>query len=266
MQFSTVRRMPMLAKFLSLLAGLLLCSAALAADPPYVSIKTTMGEIVLELDPVKAPKTVANFLQYVKNGHYKDTIFHRVINGFMIQGGGMTKDMKQKPTGKGIPNESNNGLENLPYTIAMARHDDPNSATAQWFINVADNYGLNFTMKGGPGYAVFGHVVLGKEVVDKIKGVVTDDKFGMRDVPVVPIFIKSVTVIKKPEAVIAAEATEKAKAEAEEAAAKAAAEKAAAEGMAQKPAEPAAPAAEPAKPVEPAKPAEPADKPATPKQ
>jgi peptidyl-prolyl cis-trans isomerase A (cyclophilin A) len=198
MHESVLRRLPMLAKFLSVFLGLTLGSAVLAADMPYVSLKTSMGEIVLELDQEKAPKSVANFLQYVKNGHYKGNIFHRVINDFMIQTGGMGPDMKQKRTGKPVQNEAKNGLKNLRYTVALARTSDPNSATSQFFINVNDNDYLDFPGKDGFGYTVFGRVVVGKEVVDKIKGVVTDDVRGMRDVPVVPIVIKSVSMVKKP--------------------------------------------------------------------
>ena len=167
------------------------------AAGPRVSIKTTMGEIVLELDKEKAPKTVDNFLKYVKAGFYKGTIFHRVIDGFMIQAGGYTADRKPKPTRKAIPSESKNDLSNLAYTVAMARHDDPNSATSQFFINVADNAGLDRANRVDEGYTVFGKVVEGKEVVDKIKGVVVDDKPGFENIPVTPIVIKSATLLKK---------------------------------------------------------------------
>ena len=146
--------------------------------PPQVSLKTSMGEIVLELDQEKAPKTVANFLQYVKSGHYKGTIFHRVIDGFMIQGGGMDAKMVTKKTGKPVKNEANNGLLNVPYSVAMARTADPDSATSQFFINVADNTALDYPGRDGFGYTVFGKVVKGQEVVDKIKGVVVDDVRG----------------------------------------------------------------------------------------
>ena len=172
--------------------------APVAAAGPQVSIKTTMGEIVLELDQEKAPKTVANFLQYTKSGYYNGTIFHRVIDGFMIQGGGVDAKFVQRPTRKPIKNESDNGLSNLKYTISMAREDAPDSATSQWFINVADNIGLDHPRMNGSGYAVFGKVVQGQEVVDKIKGVVVDDpKPHLKNVPVVPIVIMSVSVIKK---------------------------------------------------------------------
>ncbi|QNA88775.1 peptidyl-prolyl cis-trans isomerase [Massilia sp. Dwa41.01b] len=169
---------------------------ALAADHPQVSIKTTMGEIVLELDQEKAPKSTANFLQYVKSGFYKGTVFHRVINDFMIQGGGYTEKLVDKPgVRKAIPSEAKNGLSNKPYTVAMARTNDPNSATSQFFINVNDNAGLDYPGQDGHGYTVFGRVVKGQETVDKIKNVVTDDMRGMQDVPVTPIVIRSATIL-----------------------------------------------------------------------
>ena len=144
------------------------------------------GVITLELDPDKAPKTVANFLSYVNKGHYNNTIFHRVIPGFMVQGGGMEPGMKEKRGDKAIDNEANNGLKNLNYTVAMARTGDPHSATAQFFINVADNGFLNHTAISAQcwGYAVFGKVVAGIDVVDKIKAVKTSRKGHHDDVPV----------------------------------------------------------------------------------
>lgn len=144
------------------------------------------GVITLELDPEKAPKTVANFLNYVNKGHYNNTIFHRVIPGFMVQGGGMEPGMKEKKGDQPIDNEANNGLKNLNYTVAMARTSDPHSATAQFFINVADNGFLNHTAISaqGWGYAVFGKVVAGTDVVDKIKAVKTTRKGYHDDVPV----------------------------------------------------------------------------------
>jgi len=170
---------------------------AVAGDhDPQVALKTTMGEIVLELDPEKAPKNVDNFLKYVKSGFYKDTIFHRVIDGFMIQGGGMDAKFHGKQTLKPVVNESNNGLSNAAYTVAMARESNPNSATSQFFINVVDNPGLDFPNMGGSGYTVFGKVVKGREVVDKIKGVLVDDVHGMQNVPVTPVVIQSVTLLK----------------------------------------------------------------------
>jgi peptidyl-prolyl cis-trans isomerase A (cyclophilin A) len=188
---------PLLARFLTVFFGLTFGTAVLAADAPQVSIKTTMGEIVLELDQAKAPKTVANFLQYVKTGHYKGTIFHRVIDGFMIQGGGMDAKLATKKTGKPVKNEANNGLLNVPYSVAMARTADPDSATSQFFINVADNTPLDYPGRDGFGYTVFGKVVKGQDVVDKIKGVVVDDVRGQQNVPVVPIVIQSATVVKR---------------------------------------------------------------------
>ncbi len=171
-------------------------AAAAAAKVSKVRLKTTKGDIVLELNAEKAPITVENFLGYVKKKHYDGTVFHRVIGGFMIQGGGFKlegKDLVEKETGKGIVNEGNNGLKNDRGTIAMARTSDPNSATAQFFINVADNAALNFPSNGG--YAVFGKVVEGMDVVDKIKAVTTraDARLG-GDVPVEPITIQSASV------------------------------------------------------------------------
>ena len=149
------------------------------------------GVITLELDAAKAPKTVANFLNYVNKGHYDNTLFHRVIPGFMIQGGGMEPGMKQKATDAQIDNEANNGLKNDPYTVAMARTNAPHSATAQFFINVAKNDFLNHTAPSaqGWGYAVFGKVVGGTDVVDKIKAVKTGSKAGQGDVPVTDVVI-----------------------------------------------------------------------------
>ena len=143
------------------------------------------GVITLELDAAKAPKTVANFLAYVQAGHYDNTVFHRVIDGFMVQGGGFEPGMTQKPTGAMVENEADNGLKNDRYTVAMARTQDPHSASAQFFINVADNAFLNHTAKSaqGWGYAVFGKVVSGQDVVDRIKGVRTGRKGFHDDVP-----------------------------------------------------------------------------------
>ena len=189
-------RTPLLTRVLSLFFGLTIGTAVLAADAPQVSLKTSMGEIVLELDQEKAPKTVANFLQYVKSGHYKGLIFHRVIDNFMIQGGGMDEKMVQRRTNKPVQNEAKNGLQNVPYSIAMARTGDPNSATSQFFINVAANEALDYPGRDGFGYTVFGKVIAGQEVVDKIKGVMVDDVRGNQNVPVTPIVIKSATVVK----------------------------------------------------------------------
>jgi len=189
-------RPSLLARIAIAACGLALSAAALAADDPQVTLKTSMGEIVVELNQEKAPKTVSNFLQYVKSGFYKGTIFHRVIDGFMIQGGGMNDKFVSKPTNKPVKNESDNGLSNLPYTIAMARTEDPDSATSQFFINVAANTGLDYPNHNGSGYTVFGKVVQGQEVVDKIKGVLVDDVRGMENVPVIPVVIQSATIVK----------------------------------------------------------------------
>jgi peptidyl-prolyl cis-trans isomerase A (cyclophilin A) len=197
MQDSIMFRVPLLARFLTVFCGITLSAAVLAAEPPQVSIKTSMGDIVVELDQDKAPKSVANFLSYVKSGYYKGTIFHRVIDGFMIQGGGMDAKMVPKKTGKPVQNEAQNGLKNVPYSLAMARTADPHSATSQFFINVAENTALDYPGRDGFGYTVFGKVVQGQEVVDKIKMVLVDDRNGQQNVPVIPIVIKSATVIKK---------------------------------------------------------------------
>ena len=161
-----------------------------------VKLETSMGDIVIELDEAKAPKTAANFLNYVNAGHYDGTIFHRVIDGFMIQGGGMDAEMKEKATGEPIENEADNGLTNDAYTVAMARTMDPHSATAQFFINVKKNDFLNHTAKNaqGWGYAVFGKVAKGHGVVNKIKGVATGRKGMHDDVPAEPITIVKASV------------------------------------------------------------------------
>ncbi|GAA4334812.1 peptidylprolyl isomerase [Pigmentiphaga soli] len=162
-----------------------------------VNLHTSQGLIGLELDAEKAPKTVENFLGYVRSGHYDNTVFHRVINGFMIQGGGFEPGMAQKPTGQAIENEAGNGLKNDRYTIAMARTSAPHSATAQFFINVSDNDFLNFSSPTpqGWGYAVFGKVVEGADVVDKIKGVKTGSRAGHQDVPVEDVVITKAEVV-----------------------------------------------------------------------
>lgn len=165
---------------------------------PRVLMKTTFGDITLELDAEKAPKTVANFLEYVKNGFYNGTIFHRVIDNFMIQGGGFDADMRQKPTEAPIENEADNGLTNVRGTIAMARTMDPHSATAQFFINVKDNDFLNHSGKNmqGWGYTVFGRVIEGEPVLDKIRAVATGSVAGHQDVPKETIAIDSVSLIE----------------------------------------------------------------------
>ncbi|MBL6697658.1 MAG: peptidylprolyl isomerase [Proteobacteria bacterium] len=162
-----------------------------------VLMTTTVGPITLELDADNAPKTVENFLSYVSSGFYDGTIFHRVIDNFMIQGGGFDADMSQKETEAPIENEANNGLKNLRGSIAMARTQDPHSATAQFFINVKDNDFLNHTGENmqGWGYAVFGKVAEGEDVLDKIRCVQTGSSAGHQDVPVEPIIIESVTII-----------------------------------------------------------------------
>jgi len=161
-----------------------------------IKLNTNHGTIVLELDAAKAPNTVANFLQYAKDGFYDGTIFHRVINGFMIQGGGMQPGMEEKQTRAPIQNEANNGLPNARGTVAMARTPDPHSASAQFFINLADNDFLNFRAEtpDGWGYCVFGRVTEGMDVVDKIKGLETGNKGYHQDVPVEDVVIESVEV------------------------------------------------------------------------
>lgn len=162
---------------------------------PVVLIKTSLGDIKVELFQEKAPITVKNFLDYVADGYYEHTIFHRVIDGFMIQGGGLTKEMKQKPGRPAIQNEAHNGLKNTRGTLAMARTSDIHSATSQFFINVVDNGFLDHKDKNGPGYGycVFGHVIEGLDVVDKIKNVDTESKGHHQDVPTKPIEILKVT-------------------------------------------------------------------------
>lgn len=169
-----------------------------AAEPVRVELDTTLGKIELELDADKAPQTVANFVQYVKDGHYNGTIFHRVIPQFMIQGGGMVAGLTEKPTRAPVKNESANGLKNLPYTVAMARTPAPDSATSQFFINLADNDFLNReNARDGAGYAVFGKVVAGKEVVDKIAGVKTVTKSPHANVPEKDVVLKTAKLIEK---------------------------------------------------------------------
>ena len=165
---------------------------------PQVELQITgFGTITIELDAAKAPNSVANFLAYVNKGHYDGTVFHRVIPGFMIQGGGFAPGMSQKPTDKPIDNEANNGLKNDKYTIAMARTNDPHSATAQFFINVADNGFLNHTAPSaqGWGYAVFGKVVAGTDVVDKIAAVKTGTRGFHGDVPKEDVVIEKATAV-----------------------------------------------------------------------
>jgi peptidyl-prolyl cis-trans isomerase A (cyclophilin A) len=169
-------------------------TGGLAADP-QIDMKTNAGTIRIELYPAKAPKTVQNFLQYVKDGHYNGTVFHRVIPGFMVQGGGMTPDMAQKPTRPPVAIESKNGLQNDTGWLAMARTSDPNSATSQFFINIANNGFLNYPGQDGNGYTVFAKVVDGMDVVNKIAAMPTGTKGGHRDVPQQPVVIESMTVL-----------------------------------------------------------------------
>lgn len=188
-----------------LFGSLLMMTAVVTADDalagddrPQVSMETSMGTLVLELDRAKAPKTVENFLKYVQDGFYDGTIFHRVISGFMIQGGGFTSDYQQKPTRAPIENEANNGLKNERGTLAMARTGDPHSASGQFFINTVDNGFLNFTAptRSGWGYAVFGRVVEGMDVVDKIREVPTGSGGPFpTDVPQQTVMIKKAVVV-----------------------------------------------------------------------
>jgi peptidyl-prolyl cis-trans isomerase A (cyclophilin A) len=164
----------------------------LAETANQVKFQTNLGDFTVEVYPDKAPKTVENFLQYVKDKFYNGTIFHRVIGNFMVQGGGFTPDMSQKATRDPVPLEAKNGLKNDRGTIAMARTSNPNSATAQFFVNVVDNNGLNAPSPDGYGYAVFGKVIAGMDTIDKIRAVPT----GRQDVPNSPIVINSATLVK----------------------------------------------------------------------
>ena len=188
-----------------LFASIVLIASCFASQAvmagPKVEFKTNMGSFIVELDDVKAPKTTANFLNYVKSGFYNGTIFHRVIDGFMIQGGGFTPDLVQKPTDAPVASEANNGLKNNTYTIAMARTSDPDSATAQFFINVKDNEGLNYPNAMGNGYTVFGKVISGTQTIDAIRKVPTmvapAPRMGrMADVPTKAVVIESATILK----------------------------------------------------------------------
>ncbi len=161
-----------------------------------MAFETSEGRIVVELRADRAPKSVANFVQYVNDGFYDGTIFHRVISVFMIQGGGFAPDMVQKPTRAPVPSESTNGLKNVRGALAMARTSDPNSATAQFFINVVDNPGLDYPRPDGSGYTVFGNVVEGMDVVDKIRAVPTGQRGGFQDVPLKAVVIKTARIAK----------------------------------------------------------------------
>jgi peptidyl-prolyl cis-trans isomerase A (cyclophilin A) len=179
------------------IAGVAALTIGAQAMAQTVKITTNQGDIIVQLEAAKAPKSVENFLQYAKAGHYNGTIFHRVIDGFMIQGGGFTPDMQQKPTRPPIPLESRNGLSNVRGTLAMARTNVPDSATSQFFINVKDNGFLDSARSpDGNGYAVFGKVTQGMDVVDKIRKVETSQRGPFGDVPVQPVIIKQVTIEK----------------------------------------------------------------------
>lgn len=184
-------------KILALLAILLASSSCVLAAPVNVVMETSKGNISLALDQDKAPATVANFLQYVDEGYYNDTIFHRVINGFMIQGGGLTADMSKKDTKAPVKNEAKNGLKNLRGTIAMARTNDPHSATSQFFINHKDNSSLDYPSRDGWGYTVFGQVTSGMDVVDAIADSPTGTKNGRGDVPTETVTIISIKRLDK---------------------------------------------------------------------
>lgn len=181
-----------------LIAAVFLSGAALAAHTatPRVLLKTSLGDITLELDADKAPITVANFIHYIKSGQYDGAIFHRVIPGFMIQGGGFDSAMHEKPTQAPIQNEAKNGLKNAAYTIAMARTGKPHSATAQFFINVADNRPLDYPSRDGWGYAVFGKVVQGVDTVERIAQVRTGRRGMFDNVPLTPVVIESATLLR----------------------------------------------------------------------
>jgi peptidyl-prolyl cis-trans isomerase A (cyclophilin A) len=181
---------------ISLTLGLFALPAGAASKNPTVLMETSLGNVTIELFQKDAPISVKNFLSYVKDGFFNGTVFHRVIPGFMVQGGGFTSGMKEKTTKAPIRNEAANGLKNDRGTVAMARTANPDSASAQFFINVVDNQGLNRPSPDGHGYAVFGKVVKGMEVVDKIAAVKTGTKGQFQDVPLKPVLIKSVKVVK----------------------------------------------------------------------
>ena len=178
--------------------GMVAMPAAQAESAPRVKVQTSQGDFVLELQPDKAPKTVDNFLRYVADKHYDGTVFHRVIDGFMVQGGGFTANMTQKPTRSPVALEASSGLKNDRGTIAMARTGNPNSATSQFFINVANNDGLNAPQPDGYGYAVFGKVVTGMETIDKIRTVAVGNQGGFQNVPLTPVIINAINLVKLP--------------------------------------------------------------------
>lgn len=178
-----------------MLLGVLAQGAYAQVANPRVVFKTTLGSFTMELYPAKAPITVKNFLEYVKSGHYSGTIFHRVINGFMVQGGGMNRYLEEKPTRAPIPLEARNGLKNDFGMVAMARTGDPDSATAQFYVNVANNDSLNAPSPDGYGYAVFGKIISGMEVIDQIKSVPTTRLGNYSGVPSQPITIESATLV-----------------------------------------------------------------------
>lgn len=189
---------PFFARRVLVTVALALASGLAAAQgaAPRVRLATSAGDIVLQLEPAKAPRTVENFVQYVRDGHYDGTVFHRVIDGFMIQGGGYTPDLREKATRAPIALEAGNGLRNDSGTIAMARTANPNSATSQFFINLKDNPSLNAPQPDGYGYTVFGRVVQGQDVVDRIRSVPTGNRGGHQNVPLAPITINAATVLK----------------------------------------------------------------------
>lgn len=200
---------------------LIAATAAQSESLPRAEIKTSMGTIVIELDPNKAPHSVENFISYAKEGFYEGTVFHRVIKDFMIQGGGYSPDLQKKPTHPAIVNEAQNGLKNLRGTVAMARGGDPNSATAQFFINVKDNVNLDFkdATPSGAGYSVFGKVVQGLDVVDAIQHVETGAGGSFsKDVPATPIVIEKITLKNVPAALGKTEAKTETKSEPKKAA------------------------------------------------
>ncbi|MEA5115698.1 MAG: peptidylprolyl isomerase [Geobacteraceae bacterium] len=186
--------------FMAMAIGILACGTACAASGkarnPVVLVDTSLGKITIELYQDKAPVSVNNFLQYARNGFYSGTVFHRVIPGFMIQGGGFSEKLQQKETRAPIKNEASNGLKNQRGTIALARTANPDSATSQFFINLVDNPNLNRPMPDGSGYAVFGRVIKGMDTVDRIASVRTGVRNGFQDVPQAPVIIKSVSILK----------------------------------------------------------------------